>query len=439
MSDQTSTSEQIPTRDSQRVLARNLGEHAGSTVQAAGWVHRIRELGGISFVLLRDRSGMLQLVYEGSPELTLESVIRVEGTVSANDKAPGGFEIQVSQTELLGAAAGELPLTVNQDLTKVGIDALLDNRLLSLRNPKVLDIFRVQSTIARGFADYLRGRDFTEIKTSKLIGSGTEGGTGLFSVAYFDDTVYLAQSPQFYKQAMVASGLERVFEIGQAYRAEKHDTPRHLNEYVSLDVEMGFIAGIDDLMDLEVELLGSISELVLQQHADILDAYGQQVPGLDDWRKTPRITHDQAKTIVAERSGKRVFEINPEAERELCSWAGEEYGIEAVFVTEYPRKKRPFYTYPEGLKTQSFDLLFRGLEITTGGRRINEYAMLLENLPRFGLTEAGLGEYCKIFKYGCPPHGGFAIGLERLTQKLLGLDNIKEAALFPRDRKRITP
>ncbi len=423
----------------QRVTASQVPQYVGKTVQAAGWVHRIRELGGISFVLLRDRTGIIQLVYEGTPAVTPESVIQVSGKVAGNDKAPGGFEIQVEGTEVLGAAAGELPLAVNQDFSNVGIDAVLDNRLLSLRNPKILDIFRVQSTIAGGFAAYLRGNEFTEIKTSKLIGSGTEGGTGLFSVNYFDDQVFLAQSPQFYKQAMVAAGLERVFEIGQAYRAEKHDTPRHLNEYVSLDVEMAFIQGIEDLMDLEVELLSSISRLVQENHSDILERYGMSLPSADEWRRTPRITHDEAKKLVHERTGKRVFEINPEAERELCIWAQEQYGIEAVFVTEYPRKKRPFYTFPEGLKTQSFDLLFRGLEITTGGKRIHEYAMLLENLPRFGLTEAGLGEYCRIFQYGCPPHGGFAIGLERLTQKFLGLANIKEASLFPRDRKRITP
>lgn len=423
----------------ERILAADVGRYKSSTVCVSGWVHRIRELGGISFVLLRDRSGMVQLVYEGAPEVNLESVIEVTGTADANEKAPGGYEIKVEHTHVLGAAAAELPLAVNQDFGNVGIDTVLDNRLLSLRNPKILDIFRVQSRIAAAFGEYLRSRDFTEIKTSKLIGSGTEGGTGLFSVEYFDEKVFLAQSPQFYKQAMVASGLERVYEIGHAYRAEKHDTPRHLNEYVSLDVEMGFIQGIEDLMDLEIEILGAISQAVHSECADVLQRYEQTVPTAEQWRLTPRITHEQAKTIVAERTGKRVFEINPEAERELCSWAEAEHGIEAVFVTEFPRKKRPFYTYPEGLKTQSYDLLFRGLEITTGGRRINDYNMLLEALPRFGLTEEGLGDYCKIFRYGCPPHGGFAIGLERLTQKFLGLTNVKEAALFPRDRKRITP
>ncbi|MFW5976275.1 MAG: amino acid--tRNA ligase-related protein, partial [Alkalispirochaetaceae bacterium] len=238
---------------------------------------------------------------------------------------------------------------------------------------------------------------------------------------------------------MVASGLERVFEIGAAYRAEKHDTPRHLNEYVSLDVEMGFIESETELMELEVGILSHIFAGVQSKHADILEEYGSSVPTPETMEKTPRISHDEAKEILGKRLGKRIFEINPEGERELCGWAREEHGVEAVFVYGFPRKKRPFYTYPDGLKTRSFDLLFRGLEITTGGKRINEYEMLIETLPKFGLTEEGLGDYCKIFKHGCPPHGGFAIGLERLTQKILGLQNVKEASLFPRDRKRVKP
>jgi nondiscriminating aspartyl-tRNA synthetase len=249
----------------------------------------------------------------------------------------------------------------------------------------------------------------------------------------------LAQSPQFYKQAMVSSGMERVFEIGAAYRAEKHDTPRHLNEYVSLDVEMGFIDSEEDLMDLEVGILSYIFSQIQKNHSDILQLWNSQVPTPEQVAKAPRIPHEDAKKIVSDRLGRRLFEINPEAERVICDWAIEEYGVDLVFINEFPRKKRPFYTFPRGLKTMSFDLIFRGLEITTGGRRINEYPMLLETLPRFGLTEEGLGGYADIFKFGCPPHGGFAIGLERLTQKILGLTNVKEASLFPRDRKRIKP
>jgi nondiscriminating aspartyl-tRNA synthetase len=422
-----------------RVTAAEITAHSGETVTVAGWVHRIRELGAVSFVLLRDRTGVVQLVFEGKVELALESVVTATGTVEANEKAPGGFELKVTSTDVLGQAHGELPISVNQDPENIGLEALLDNRLLSLRIPKIRAMFEMQATIANAFADYLRSRSFTEIKSSKLIGSGTEGGTGLFTVDYFGERVYLAQSPQFYKQAMVASGMERVFEIGAAYRAEKHDTPRHLNEYVSLDVEMGFISGHEDLMDLETELLTHIFAAVADRHADTLSLYEATVPTAEQMAGTPRIDHDEAKKIISERGGKKVFEINPEGERELCSWAEEEHGVPAVFVSAFPRKKRPFYTFPDGLKTKSFDLLFRGLEITTGGQRIHDYQMLIETLPKFGLTEEGLGDYCTIFKHGCPPHGGFAIGLERLTQQILGLQNVKEASLFPRDRKRVRP
>ncbi len=422
----------------ERILTTELADHQGEEIHLAGWVHRIRELGAVSFVLLRDRSGIAQLVYDGAVDFGNETVVRVTGTVEANEKAPGGFELRVTATDVLAAAASDLPIAVNQE-SEVGIDALLDNPIVSLRIPRVRSIFALQATIAQAFANHLRSQEFTEIKSSKLIGSGTEGGTGLFTVDYFGERVYLAQSPQFYKQAMVASGMERVFEIGAAYRAEKHDTPRHLNEYVSLDVEMGFIAGHEDLMDLEVGLLGAIFEEVQERHADTLERFGASVPSAEQMQKTPRIDHEEAKGIIADRTGKKAFEINPEGERELCSWALDEHGVEAVFVTAYPRKKRPFYTYPDGIKTKSFDLLFRGLEITTGGQRIHEYDMLLETLPKFGLTEEGLGDYCTIFKYGCPPHGGFAIGLERLTQQILGLSNVKEASLFPRDRKRVRP
>ncbi|MCX7786683.1 MAG: aspartate--tRNA(Asn) ligase [Spirochaetes bacterium] len=422
-----------------RVLVKELGSYIERSVEVKGWVHRIRELGGISFVLLRDRTGMVQLVYEGKVSFTQESVLSVQGTVRKNEKAPGGLEIHVANTEILAQAHPDLPIPVNQEPEKLSLEALLDHRMISIRIPKIRSIFRVQSTILKGFAEYLRQNGFTEIKTSKLIGSGTEGGTGLFSVEYFDTRVYLAQSPQFYKQAMISSGMERVFEIGHAYRAEKHDTPRHLNEYVSLDVEMAFIETEHELMDLEQGILNHVFRLVKEENGEDLEVYKATVPTADEVNRIPRVTYDEAKEIISKEGGRKVFDINPEGERILCDWAVKEHGVDAVFVYAFPRKKRPFYAYPEGQKTRSFDLLFRGLEITTGGRRIHQYEMLLDALPKFGLTPEGLGGYVDIFKYGCPPHGGFAIGLERLTQKILGLSNVKEASLFPRDRKRITP
>lgn len=423
----------------ERILAKDIASMVGQDIMVSGWIHRIRDLGGVTFIILRDRSGQCQLVTNEEVTLTQETVVRAYGRVAANEKAPGGYELSLDRFEVLGEAAPELPFSVNGDPAKVGIELILDNRMISLRNPKILSIFRLQASLVQYFAEYLRSRDFTEIKSSKMIGTGTEGGTSVFTVEYFDRKVFLAQSPQFYKQAMVSSGLERVFEIGHAYRAEKHETSRHINEYVSMDVEMGFIESEFDIIEMERNILAHVFDRVNQSNREDMAAWGATCPTGDQMRRAPIITHDEAKTIIREKLDRRVFEINPEGERVLCAWSEEEHGTPLVFVNEFPRRKRPFYTYPKGTKTMSFDLLFRGLEITTGGRRINEYNMLCETLPRFGMTVEELGGYTDIFKYGCPPHGGFAIGLERLTQKIMGLDNIKMCSLFPRDRKRVTP
>ncbi|MDR1374885.1 MAG: aspartate--tRNA(Asn) ligase [Treponema sp.] len=440
-----------------RVLARDMEAAArdrpGEEAEASGWVHRIRELGGVIFVMLRDRSGLVQLVLEekpvsadGSP-LTLESVVRVRGLPALNEKAPGGAELKVRSLECLARAEPDLPYQVNADPSKMGLDTILDNRILSLRNPKIRGIFKIQAVIIEAFAEYLRSQDFTEIKTSKLVGSGTEGGTNLFEVEYFDRRVYLAQSPQFYKEVMVASGLERVFETGPVYRAEKHDTPRHINEYISMDLEMGFIESERELIELEKGLLAHIFEAVARKNGPELALWSAQVPPPDAVFKAPTVSYDEALKIVnSGTKGSRVFDINPEAERALCEWALGEGGIDLVFVNRFPRRHRPFYTYPletggdgGAAATMSFDAVFRGLEITSGGRRQHDYGAFLEALPRFGLRAEDFGEYLFLLKYGCPPHGGFAIGCERLTQKILGLDNVKEASLFPRDRRRVEP
>jgi nondiscriminating aspartyl-tRNA synthetase len=451
-----------------RVLAKDIlegavtGEAEQRPVEVSGWVHRIRELGGITFVILRDRSGILQLVLSDletsadspaaeKPGLTLESVIRARGIPARNEKAPGGTELRVSSLEVISRAEPDLPYQVNGDAAKTGLESILDNRILSLRNPKIRSIFKVQATVIEAFAAYLRKEDFTEIKTSKLVAGGTEGGTELFEVAYFDRTVCLAQSPQFYKETLVASGLERVFEIAPAYRAEKHDTPRHLNEYVSLDVEMGFIDSEKDLIELEKGVLAHVFEEVLRKNSNDVAAWNSTVPDPGLVAGAPTIPYDEAMKIATGEAAKskggggKIFDINPEAERFLCAWAGREHGIELIFVNQFPRRHRPFYTYPLDLgdgkaaSTMSFDCLFRGLEITTGGKRQHDYNAFLEVLPRFGLKPEDMENYLSLLKYGCPPHGGFAIGCERLTQKILGLANVKEASLFPRDRKRVTP
>jgi nondiscriminating aspartyl-tRNA synthetase len=465
------------------IMGRGIAGNGEAELELLGWVHRIRELGGVSFVILRDRSGLLQIVLpaelplaglEPGEKLSTESVIRVRGKAAANEKAPGGAELRAFSLEVISRAAAELPFQVNGDIARMGLETILDNRLLSLRNPKIRAVFKVQAAIIEAFSAYLRCLDFTEIKTSKLVGSGTEGGTELFKVEYFDRTVCLAQSPQFYKQVLVASGLERVFEAAPAYRAEKHDTPRHLNEYVSLDVEMGFIDSEKDLIELEKGLLAHIFEHLERKNSEDLAVWNAAVPDADAVEKAPIVPYEEALKIANDEAGNagassartqsaRIFDINPEAERLVCAWAGREYGIELVFVNEFPRRLRPFYTYPletgrsesgkdgeaarppeavrpeAASKTMSFDALFRGLEITTGGRRQHDYKAFLEALPRFGLKAEDFPGYMALLSYGCPPHGGFAVGCERLTQKILGLSSVKEASLFPRDRKRVAP
>jgi nondiscriminating aspartyl-tRNA synthetase len=434
-----------------RILARDIIEAAknpDTEIEASGWVHRIRDMGGVNFIVLRDRSGLLQLVLDEKPDISLESVIRVRGFPALNEKAPGGAEIRVRSLEVLSRANPDLPFQVNADIAKTGLEAILDNRTLSLRNPKIRSIFKVQAAVVEAFSAYLRGQDFTEIKTSKLVNTATEGGAGLFEVEYFDRKLCLAQSPQAYKETMVAAGLERVFEVAPVYRAEKHDTPRHLNEYVSLDVEMGFIESELDLIELERGLLTHIFEQVARKNSEDLAAWNAEAPNAEAVAAAPVIPYDQAVQIANEEAARntgknkpaRLFDISPEAERLICEWSAREKGSELVFVNEFPRRYRPFYTYPKGAAgTMSFDALFRGLEITTGGRRHDNYEDLKETLPRFGLKPENMEGYLSILKYGCPPHGGFAIGCERLTQKILGLANVKEASLFPRDRKRVEP
>ncbi|MDR0663184.1 MAG: aspartate--tRNA(Asn) ligase [Spirochaetaceae bacterium] len=433
-----------------RILAKDLksaAEKGEKNAVLSGWIHRIRELGAVSFIVLRDRSGLVQLVLDAKCDLTLESVITVRGEAALNEKAPGGAELRVTEIRCLSGAAPDLPFQVNGDVSRTGLEAVLDRRPLSLRNPAVRAIFRVQSTIIEAFSAYLRENDFTEIKTSKLVSGGTEGGTNLFSVDYFDRKVYLAQSPQCYKQMLVASGLERVFEVAQAYRAEKHDTPRHLNEYVSLDVEMGFIESEKELIELEKGILARVFEEVARKNSGDLELWaknGASVPKPEAVFNAPVIPYEEALGIANEESAKkkgaRIFDINPDAERYICEWALRERGVDLAFVNEFPRRHRPFYAYPlDSVRTMTFDALFRGIEITSGGRRQHDYNAQLEALPRFGVKPESMEDYLSIFKYGCPPHGGFAIGLERLTAKILGLANVKEASLFPRDRRRVTP
>ena len=431
-----------------RVLSSELREYAGQKVMMQGWAHRIRRLGNVTFIVLRDRGGLGQAVVEGdqmdAAQVTNESVIQIQGSVRLEDRAPSGVELQVSSLEIIGQPAEPPPIAVNSKhiCSTARLDTLLKHRAISLRNPEIRSVFKVQAEIMTAFRDFLMDRGFTEISTPKIVSSATEGGAELFPVQYFEQKAYLAQSPQLYKQIMVGSGFERVFEVGKAYRAENHNTARHINEFISLDYEMGFIEDEQDVMRMEVELLRYMFERVRETCSEELKTYDAQVPEITE---IPQIQLMEAKEKLKELYGATNSEegdLNPEEERKLCEYSQREYGSELIYVTHYPRSKRPAYAMPDSedpALTRSFDLLFRGLEITTGGQRIHEYDLLVESFRSRGLDIADFGSYLEAFKYGMPPHGGLAIGAERLTMKLLGLKNIREACLFPRDRTRLTP
>lgn len=427
-----------------RVLTSQLAGRVGETVKLQGWVHNLRLLGGhLAFLMLRDRSGMVQCVLEGAfpQDIPTESVVTVTGKVVPAPKAPGGVEVQVTAIETLSAAESPLPFEINKKELKPGLETLLDHRVISMRHPLIHAIFTIQSVLVGAFREYLSSQGFTQIFTPKIVATGTEGGSNLFPIQYFDREAYLAQSPQFYKQMMVGAGYERVFEIAPVYRAEEHNTSRHLNEYTSLDVEMGFIESEEDLMDLETGLLRHMFGAVASTCEAELVQWGVAVPEITT---IPRIPMAEAQAIIERKYGKLSpkGDLDPEGERLICQYVGEGARPALVFLTRYPREIRPMYAMPAPecpTLTASFDLLMNGLEVTTGGQRIHQAAMLVESIRSRGLNPESFASYLEVFRYGMPPHGGFAIGAERLTARLLGLANVREATAFPRDRIRLTP
>lgn len=409
-------------------------------VKVSGWVHRIKKLKAVVFVILKDRTGLIQLAIspETFKQIRLESVITVEGVVVENPNKFGNYEIQVEHLKVLSEVKKELPIKVNESSLNVGLDTMLNHRVLSLRNVQEQAIFKIQAAIGQGFRSYLSKEGFTEIHTPKLVKEGAEGGSNVFELEYFGETAYLAQSPQFYKQMMVISGLERVFEIGPVFRAESHSTIRHLNEYTSMDLEVGFIESEEELMTLETELLKYIFEHVNETCFNELKSLEVVLPEIPE--KIPSMTLARAIEILRETFGLELEgDLNPEGELLINEYVKEHYQSEFIFITEYPKKKRPMYTMPLGKNTKSFDLLFRGLEITTGGLRIHELEMLVESMIEKGLEPSAYESYLQAFENGVPPHGGLAIGLERLTAKLLNIENIRRTTLFPRDKNRLIP
>jgi len=434
-----------------RELLSKASELEGAKVRVCGWVHRIRDLGGVKFVIVRDRTGFLQTVFkkgELSEELLKvveslreESVVCVDGVLR---RAPTreGFEVAALSLNVLSTPVEPLPLEVHSSL-KAGLTTRLRYRWLDVRNPLVSKIFLLKAWVARKFREFYSSQGFVEIFTPKIVASGTESGANVFPVLYFDKVAYLAQSPQFYKQFAVIAGFEKVFEIGPVFRAEPHHTTRHLNEYHSLDIEVGFIESYNDVMDYVEGFFRKLAQDI-DEVEDILKEYNVQPISIPP-SGIPRIPMRKVYEILEEEYGKKIpygEDLDPEGERLLGSYVKEKYKSDLVFVTEYPWRVRPFYTMrkeDEPEWTYSFDLLFRGLEVVTGGQREHRYEKLRENLRDKGLREEDFQYYLEFFKHGVPPHGGAGMGLERITMQILGLQNIREARLLPRDTERITP
>lgn len=429
-------------------LAELLSEEVkGRCVKVNGAVHTIRDMGTVAFIILRRRDGLIQCVYEKGTagfelrELREGAAVEAEGIAAESEKAPHGIEIRLSGIRILSEPAAPLPLPVAKWKLNTSLEAKLNYRPVSLRNIRERARFRIQEGLVRGFRDFLYGQGFTEIHTPKIGAKSAEGGANLFRLDYFHRPAILQQSPQFYKQMMVGV-FDRVFETAPVFRAEKHNTKRHLNEYTSLDFEMGYIESFEDIMAMETGYLQYTMEFLKNEYAQELRILGVELPQTDS---IPAVRFDEIKQKVSEEYGRRIrspYDLEPEEEALISRYAKEKWGADFVFVTHYPSRKRPFYAMddPEdSTYTLSFDLLFRGMEITTGGQRIHDYHMLLDKMEKRGMTEEGMEQYLSAFRYGMPPHGGLGIGLERLTMKLTGDDNVRETTLFPRDMSRLEP
>lgn len=419
----------------------------GTTIILEGAVHSIRDMGEIAFVILRKREGLIQTVWEeGKTDMKLSEIregdyIHVTGQIKDEERAPHGKEVRLSTIRHLSHVSCPLPLSIDKWKLNTSLEAKLDRRSLSLRNIRERARFRIQEGIVRGFRDFLYEQGFTEIHTPKIGAKSAEGGANMFRLSYFHRPAVLQQSPQLYKQMMVGV-FDRVFETDPVFRAEKHNTRRHLNEYTSLDFEMGYIHSFLDICAMETGFLQYTMNLLEKEYNKELKLLNITLP---DVEKIPYVRFDEAKRLVSEKYNRKIrnpFDLEPEEEELIGKYFKEEYNADFVFVTHYPSKKRPFYAMddPEDTRyTLSFDLLYHGLEITTGGQRIHDLSMLEEKIQEKGMTEEGLEQYLDAFRFGMPPHGGLGIGLERLTMQLLGEDNVREACLFPRDMSRLEP
>ena len=428
----------------------------GDSVTVKGTLHRIKEMSGFAFVILRTARMTFQCIWEEAvskvdiKDFSVEECVVVEGTIIAEERSRLGFDIRIGTMKRISGKAELPPVEIGNDrkIEKLNLNTLLDNRIITLRNPKVRAILKIADGVMYAFREFLRQEGFTEFVPPKMVESGAEGGADMFEVEYFERKAYLNQSPQMYKQIMVGV-FQKVFTVGPVFRAEKYSTNRHINEFQGLDLEMGFIDSFEDLMELEARMFQFLFKTLNEQYAPELEMYLGKDQRLPELTVFPKIKFMEAKQLFADHhpgeQGKRAL-LEPDFAPEEEKWLGEyflkEHNAPIVFVTHYPTVKRPFYAMedPQDPKfTLSFDMLLNGLEVTTGGERIHDYAEQVEKMKKRGMDIEEFEDYLTMHKYGMPPHGGMGLGLERIVQNILGLDNIKQATAFPRDRDRLRP
>jgi len=429
------------------VEAEELSNYIGKTVQIHGSIYKIRKMSDFAFVLLRAKREIVQCVYSKGmsrfplEELEEESCVIVTAYVQEESRSKKGYDLQIQNIEVLSKPEDPSPIVINNKYVDTSIEKLLDFRPITLRNEKERAIFKIQEGIVDGIREFLKKEKFTEIRTPKIVYAGAEGGANIFHLDYFGKIAYLAQSPQFYKQMMVGV-YERVFEIAPVYRAEKHDTSRHLNEYTSVDFEMGYIDSFEEIMQTETMMLRHSVQYLEQYYETEINLLKIKLPVINE---IPVIKFIEAKELVAKEYHRKINDYDdfePEEEKLLCRWIKKETGSDFVFVTCYPSKKRPFYAMESKEnkeETLSFDLLFRGLEITTGGQRIHSYQEQIEKMRKREMDIEQFESYLMMHRYGMPPHGGLGLGLERFTSRLLEQENVRLSTLFPRDINRLVP
>jgi nondiscriminating aspartyl-tRNA synthetase len=420
-----------------RVLAADVPRHAGRRITIAGWVHRRRELKSVTFLVVRDRSGLVQVVLTGPSPHTEETVIEVEGLVTANEQAPGGAEITGPVITPLSEPAQAPPFDLYRPSLAATLPTILDNGPIALRHPMMRAQFAITAAAVAGFRAALDEQGFTEVHTPKIVATVTESGANVFGIDYFGRRAYLAQSPQLFKQSLVGV-FERVYEVGPVFRAEPHDTTRHLAQYTSLDAELGFITDHRDVMRVLTATIRSMIDAVTTRAAQQVALLAAELPQVPE--EIPSIHFSDALALVGAPAEEP--DLAPAHERVLSDWALREHGSEFLYVTGYPMRKRPFYTHPQPDRptySNSFDLLLRGVELVTGGQRLHRHSDYLAALAARGESPEPYRSYLDVFAHGMPPHGGFAIGLERLTARLLGVANVRQTTLFPRDLHRLTP